>query len=347
MVNVKNIYYMFSYVYQKLSHIGYGRIKVEQYDNIQNLMAEILSKAISTQLKEGLTKDYEEVELISGVPRGKVDFSSSIKHHTFSQHKVACKYGLYSENIIFNQILKTTLVKLITSKDVIDVQKKKLKKLMIYFGDVKQIDIQSIDWKTLGYYPNNQSYKLLMNICYLIIKGLLLTTDDGTQKLAQFIDENQMYKLFEKFVLCYFKKEFPNLSVSTNYIKWSTDDGYIEFLPTMKTDIVLEFEERFLIIDTKYYSKSMQTNRFNNKETMISNHLYQIFTYVKNMGADVNGKVSGMLLYAKTDAEVIPNNSYRLSGNKITIKSLDLNVDWEELSGQLNSIAECFINGTI
>ncbi len=40
-----------------------------------------------------------------------------------------------------------------------------------------------------------------------------------------------------------------------------------------------------------------------------SSNLYQIFTYVKNKGAELaNGphEVSGMILYARTDDEMIP-----------------------------------------
>ncbi len=51
-------------------------------------------------------------------------------------------------------------------------------------------------------------------------------------------------------------------------------------------------------------------------------------------------KVSGMLLYAKTDKEVLPNNTYMMSGNKISVKTLDLDCDFSEIANQLNKIVE-------
>ena len=51
-----------------------------------------------------------------------------------------------------------------------------------------------------------------------------------------------------------------------------------------------------------------------------------------------------MLLYAKTDEEVYPNNEYQMSGNKVAVRTLDLNCDFNEISRQLNSIADNFLN---
>ena len=108
----------------------------------------------------------------------------------------------------------------------------------------------------------------------------------------------------------------------------------------MQTDIMLTYKEKVLIIDAKYYGHTTQ-NQFG-VHTLHSNNLYQIFTYVKNKEHELGDKpheVSGMLLYAKTDESVLPNNEYRMSGNKITVRTLDLNRDFADISADLNAIA--------
>ena len=50
--------------------------------------------------------------------------------------------------------------------------------------------------------------------------------------------------------------------------------------------------------------------------------------------------VSGMLLYAATDEAIQPDNSYQMSGNKISVKTLDLNKDFPEIAAQLNAIVD-------
>ena len=94
-----------------------------------------------------------------------------------------------------------------------------------------------------------------------------------------------------------------------------------------------------LIIDAKYYAHTTQAQY--DIRTLHSGNLYQIFTYVKNKDSEFGDKshtVSGMLLYAATDEAVQPDNSYQMSGNKISVRTLDLNQDFSEISAQLNAI---------
>ena len=110
-------------------------------------------------------------------------------------------------------------------------------------------------------------------------------------------------------------------------------------MPTMQTDIMLEYGDKTLIIDTKYYSRTTQ-QRYG-IHTLHSGNLYQIFTYVKNKEAElakVPHTVSGMLLYAKTDEEISPNRDYSMSGNKISVRTLDLNQDFSAIRIQLDRI---------
>ena len=181
---------------------------------------------------------------------------------------------------------------------------------------------------------------MLISVCYLIIRGLLQTQSDGSTKLMDFLDEQRMCRLYEKFILEYYRREFPRLSVSAAQIPWQLDDGENEFLPVMQSDIMLSYQGKTLIIDAKYYGNTMQMQF--NKRTIHSANLYQIFTYVKNKEVQLRGQeheVSGMLLYAGTDEEIQPDNRYMMSGNKISVRTLDLNREFPEIAKQLDSIA--------
>ena len=107
----------------------------------------------------------------------------------------------------------------------------------------------------------------------------------------------------------------------------------------MRSDVILSQGKNLLIIDAKFYSNVMQ-NYFGTQK-LHSHNLYQIFTYVKNKSAMMkNSKVSGLLLYAKTDEKFQPNISYHMSGNKISVKTLDLNKNFSDIALQLNEIAK-------
>lgn len=77
--------------------------------------------------------------------------------------------------------------------------------------------------------------------------------------------------------------------------------------------------------------------------TLHSANLYQIFTYVKNKQENFKGtghQVSGMLLYAKTDEDLLPDNVYQMSGNQISVKTLDLNQEFSKIAAQLGRIVK-------
>ena len=124
-------------------------------------------------------------------------------------------------------------------------------------------------------------------------------------------------------------------------IGWALDDGISAMLPTMQSDIMLTYGNKTLIIDAKYYGHT--TQRQYDVNTLHSNNLYQIFTYVKNKAVS-GGKVSGMLLYAKTDEAIQPNNTYMMSGNKISVRTLDLDCEFSKIANQLNGIADTFMD---
>ncbi len=331
---------MLSYAYQSLQQKKYEQIKTEPFENIQDLFAAILAIGIAGQVKQGLHREYVDKEETLSSLRGKIDMSSSIKLKLQRKAQLACQFDELSENIELNKILKTTSLLLIRSNEVKRENKLKLKKVLIYFGHIDEIEPASIRWKQLRYHRNNQSYRMIMNICHLVLDGLLLTTEKGEQKLAPFLDNQKMSRLYEKFVLEYYRKHYPELRPRASQIAWNLDNGIRDFLPTMQTDIMLTYGEKTLIIDTKYYGQTMQTIEQYDSQTLRSNNLYQIYTYVKNKDKHHTGNVSGLLLYAKTDEDITPNHDYRMGGNKISVRTLNLNGIFEEIARQLEEIVE-------
>ena len=243
---------------------------------------------------------------------------------------------IFSVNAYMNRIIKTTMEVLLRSQ-ITSERKKEIKRLLLYLVDVDVLELSKINWN-VQYNQNNQTYRMLISVCYLTIKGLLQTTTDGSKKMMDFLDEQRMCNLYEKFILAYYAKEYPMLTVNSSQIKWAIDEGQTDMLPTMQSDIMLSMGEKVLIIDAKYYSHTTQSQFGTN--TIHSANLYQIFTYVKNKDRYNAGNVAGMLLYAKTDELVQPNQEYVISNNKIWVKTLDLDLQFNEITGQLNKIAD-------
>lgn len=340
MIRIQNVYHMLSYAFQILNAQGYKDVATEEFENTAELCAAILIRGTTLQLKRGLGREYRpRTETLSGI-RGKMDISSSLKSQAFLKKQMVCTYDEFTVDSYMNRILKSTLM-LLLRIGISPRQKKEIRKLLVFFAEVEPVNLYAVDWH-LRYDRNNQTYRMLISVCWLVVKGLLQTQADGSVKLMDFFDEARMSRLYEKFILEYYRKECPQLEASASQIPWVLDDGPGIMLPIMQSDIMLsdKAHDRVLIIDAKYYSDTTQA-RFD-AHTLHSGNLYQIFTYVKNKDAQLRNRqhtVSGMLLYARTDDAIQPACTYKMSGNRISVRTLDLNVDFHVIADQLKQIA--------
>ena len=344
MIPIENIYYMLSYYFKfdalnnKIANID----NTEKFDNIAELTAQVLFRGVNILLKIGLSKEYIlcPPEPLSTL-KGKIDISNSIKTMSMHRKRLICLYDNFSINFYLNRIIKTAICELL-KLDIKKETKGELRKILYFFKEVETIDIYKINWN-IQYNRNNQIYRILISMCHLFIKGLLISDFPERKKrlFLNTINDEYMSKLYEKFILNYYAHEFKKeLKSNASQIDWALDDNYREMLPKMQTDIMLTCGNKILIIDAKYYLNSTSSNNWFDKDKEVnkiySNHLYQIFAYVKNKSSEnENYEVSGMLLYAKTNKENTDiNETYKMSGNKISVRSLNLTENFKSISEQ-------------
>ena len=341
MIRVRNLFHMLAYAFSALTEQGYRAVAMEDFDNAVELCAAILERGVSLQLKRGLGQEYVSRSEARSCLRGKIEVTESVKSQAVWRCQLVCSYDEFSVDTTMNRVIKAT-VALLVRADISRARKKSLKKLMVFFADVRDIDLHRVNWN-MRFERNNRTYRMLMAVCWLVAKGLLQTQSDGSVSMMDFFDEQRMSRLYEKFILEYYRREYPRLRASASFVEWALDDGMSEGLPAMRSDITLSAGGRVLIIDAKYYASTMQSNF--DKRTVHSGNLYQIFAYVKNKQAVLERagegtEVSGMLLYAATDEEVQPDVTYRMSGNQIGVRTLDLDRPFEEIRAQLDGIAD-------
>ena len=344
-ISIKNIYWMLAYAFRSLNEKNISKINAEQFENIYDLFIVMITQELSKQIKRGINKEYILVNEELSNLKGKLLINESLKRNSLIKNKMICEYDEYSVNSYLNRIIKTTCIYLIKSNKVSDKQKIiKLKKLLVFLDDVDTLDLNSIQWNNIKYNKNNASYRLLVNLCYLILDGLIITKEDGKLEFKNYIDEQKIHKLYEKFILEYYKYHHKELNASVPQIKWNIDsDNFIEFLPKMQTDIVLKFQNKTLIIDAKYYSNIFQNNPLYDKNSFHSHNLYQIYTYVKNEDKNKTGNVEGLLLYAKSDKNDNIEAQYNMDGNIISVSNIDLSKDFNCVKEKLESIAKKII----
>ena len=271
--------------------------------------------------------------------RGKLDLQGTIKEKAGQRTRLACEYDELTVNNLYNAIVKTTIDILIGESDVKAERKRSLRKLMLFFDAVDTINPSLIRWDSLRYDRNSRTYQMLHSLCYFVLNNRLLSTQQGDTKLPQFSDDH-MNLLFQRFVMEYYRRHHPEYNASARQIKWNFRDSSASsssLLPIMQSDITLTLDDRTLIIDTKYYSKNLQEHF--GKSTLHSPNFYQIHTYVMNEDKAHAGNVDGMLLYARTTADIQPQADYRTNdGNIIMVRDLDLSQDFEYIKNDLDNL---------
>lgn len=322
----------------RMNKLSFGS---EKFDHIYNLFARVYIYELNSLIKRGLHKDYRVEKEELATIKGKMMLEDSIKAQTMLRGRIICQYDHFSGNIELNQIIKTTITLLLMAPQLDRELQKKLVKLRVYFSDIKEIELSQSLFSSLRFNRNNSHYRMLIHISELLARGLIVNDKQNNRLFADFFVEDQMARLFEKFVLSFYRVHLNSeiYKAHAPKLKWRLDRDMsreeLSLLPEMRTDIVVENkkEETQLIIDTKYYAQTLVTSNWTDSEKVRTSHLFQIFAYINN--SNYRGAINGMLLYPTTVKEV--DAVFPMGGKCIYIKTLNLNAEWEEISGRLLS----------
>lgn len=123
--------------------------------------------------------------------RGKINMPGTMKNRLVRKQLLTCDYDELSENNLFNQIIKTTVMLLLRNAKVKVEYKDDLKKKMLFFSNVDILEPTSIRWSSIRFQRNNQTYRMLISICQLIIEGMLSQQMLESIGIASFVDEQR------------------------------------------------------------------------------------------------------------------------------------------------------------
>ena len=336
-IPIKNIYYLLCYAWNRLEEGEIVDLSKLDSSEMADLFAAVLINGTHHLVRRGLDQGYEwhDEELAS--VRGRIDVPRTTRRMLAAHGKVHCRYDELTVNTLPNRILKSTLRSLSNVQGVNPELRKKLVVLHRELSGVDDVQLTRQLFRKVQLHSNNRFYKFLLNVCELVLESCLVDEKSGGYKFRDFIrDDRRMARLFEDFVLNFYRRERPDLESKKERIEWratSVTDPNLRLLPTMETDISVRSKERTLIIDAKYYSRTLST--FYDRESIYSANLYQIFAYLKNLESrgGNDAAAEGMLLYPVVDRAI--REEYVMHDHKIRICTVDLSKDWQEIRAEL------------
>ena len=246
-------------------------------NSLLDILAKVFSKKLLNELQKGLYREYVSKEEALSTIKGKTLISKSIKENTINKNKMNCKYDEFTEDNLFNAILKRAINVILFSIKNDDVKKELniINNVLNYISDI--------------YIPNNiiLNYKLnRMNNrfleCFTLAKLILLNSsmDKSLGKENGFSILFEMNYLYEEYIAVLLKEAFNDTNISINtqeksrYLLWNTLKERNEI--ALKPDIVIYKDNKpKVIIDTKWKSSSI-----NNIEIYSQSDIYQMYAYI-------------------------------------------------------------------
>lgn len=345
-IPIRNLWHMLLYAWGAAQVKERWRVAVESAPTLDALLASILANLIQQRLRIGLGRDYcRYAAEVAGV-RGRVDFDESLKRMSFQHGRAFCKFQLFSANVPKNQIVRSTMARLVQvgdfghSASAADALKSQLRRLVRDMDSVDMIELKGSEIRREQMHRHDMDYAVMLAICSLINQRQIPMEDKGKTMLMG-IDRDAMtlHDVYEKFVAKFYDQRLKGWTTTPQQkLVWPTEDTS-DYLPTMCPDITLQHNMtgQIIVLDTKFTPKILVTGRWGN-ERFDRSHLFQIYAYLRSQEhrSECHKSSVGVLLYPTAGFDL--SEQLTIQGHSLRWATIDLAKKWEHIEEDLLAI---------
>ena len=349
-IPIKNLFYMLCYAWNILAIKNDIKIGSDDFDDAYNLLGRIFSYGLGKLVRSGFHRSYiENTEQIATV-RGKIEIQQTISTAALQRKSLICSYDEYSKDDVFNQILKYTATAIIKNPTICVGTKKAIKKLLVYFADVKETAPTPQVRRCLTFNRNNMTYKMLIHVAIMLYDNTIVNDEHGTNAFKDFFRDGQMEKVYEQFILNFYAINLDSkiYKVHAPKISWVLEENaeerfgdlvdVIENPADRRTDIVIEnkLTTKQLSLDAKYYTETLVRGYYDDTIARYrTKHIEQVRGYVTD--SQFEGKKIGALVYPTVKDDFPRPRLAPLQDAMVVFKTLNLNQDWKLIESDLFS----------
>ena len=354
-IPIQNIYYILCYAWEISELRDKVNVGVEQCDSIANLLVHVLLNTTDNLLKKGLVQDYivydSEVDGING----KINIGETLKLGRYRQGKMVCNQDEITSDILVNQIIYNTLRNSLRINGLSEKNEIRVLSTLRWMPKMRHIQLSDSLFKSIHLHRNNRFYRFALNVCRLLNQMFLPNEkpNDGWNFINLMEDELAMNRIFEKFLMNFYKQEccqdYPD--VTRSHIRFqltplgmtfakSTEEAY-RLLPLMETDLTLynPKTQKRIILDAKYYKETL-VSKYGESGKIRREHLSQILSYVMNQEDEdtFTKQTKGILVYPTVDLELDVSYKYKNTEHVIQVCTINLNQEWKLIEKRLKEI---------
>ena len=229
--------------------------------------------------------------------------SDTLARGLLGRVRVACTTDDLSRNVLHNQIIKSTLLKLGRTDGVDPTQQDVIYGILRDLSEINPISFTSRDFGRIQLHGNNGFYSLLLRVCAMVHEALMPEPGKGSFRFRDVLaDPQTMGLIFQHFIRNFFRFEQNRYIVKGESFSWQIEQYYgwgHKLMPTMNTDTSLLSDDRVIIIECKWAAETLQRGKLR------SDHLYQLSAYMRHYRhSGWPASVEGLLLYPLSDKPV-------------------------------------------
>jgi 5-methylcytosine-specific restriction enzyme subunit McrC len=343
-IPIRNIWHMLFYAWNELPvKNGWMLGDAEVAPTLDALLASMLIKLMQGRLRIGLGGDYVSGSgTLQGI-RGRINFTDSLKRRTFEHGEAQCEYEHYSLNAPKNQIIRTTLARLVQQGqfgadiDQANALRHRLRWLVKNLDGIDLIELTPNLIHRQQLNRNDRDYRVMLEICFLVLQGQMPTELPGQYSMPSLArDTLIVHRIYERFIANFYRLNLNGWTVSPQKrLEWH-EKSSSPHLPAMIPDLVLQEKSsrQLIVLDTKFTPHSLVQNQWG-KKIYDSSHLYQLYAYLRSQEhvSEAHRGAVGILLYPA----ILEKCSERieLQDHLMRVECIDLTMPWQDIERQL------------
>lgn len=346
-IPVRNLWLLMLYASELTRFKGEFNALVDaNSDDLPNLVARLLAKAVEHRLKRNLTRGYRNREMVLARVRGRIDILTTGAHHLLDRGEVFCRFHDLTIDTPRNRLVRAALelmARLVKGPELVH-RCRSLASSLARSG-VGGLRPSRSDLATDQIGRNDAADRFMVALAQLAFELALPTEESGTTALvAPETEETWVRRLFEKAVLGFARVELEPLgwsvrgSVPLHWQVSSASGGIPAVLPRMVTDIVLDPPNggRWVIVDTKF-SSILGSRRFGGA-TLKSSYLYQMYAYVRSQeGIGFRShETAGLFVHPAIDVTLCEHAA--IQGHSVTFATVNLSASPAAIRSELLGI---------
>lgn len=331
MIPIGNIYYLLCYAWDCHEELGTVDLQeLQEFDRVENLFGSVLARGVIRVSRRGLDRRYIPFrEELPGV-RGKIELTETIKRASLVRHRLTCSFEELSHDVLHNQIIAATLDLLIEHQPLDEKVRQRVRIAASRMAGVSRPRLTRQLFSRVQLDGNRRAYRFLINVCRLLFDTRLIDSESGESVFAGIdLERMALWRVFENFAARFYELEQRHYRVrAQTQVQWwaletfgRSSEGRV---PIMKPDLLLESEDRRIILDTKFYKNGGLGDEINAK--LHAGNLYQLFAYVMNRERSHRDgpQHEGILLYPTVGEETrveFKTHDYRFQGRSVDLST--------------------------